>query len=53
METLRHLTNYSEKRYKGCESVIDILLWALVMKSVESVVESWISVIEIHSNKTR
>ena len=39
--------------YKGCEAVIDILVQAALSISVESIVESWISVIEHHSSKSR
>jgi hypothetical protein len=42
-----------ERRFEGCEAVMDILAQACVMKSVESVVESWISVLEQHSSKKR
>ena len=39
--------------FKGCEAVIGILVQVAAMKSVESVVESWISVLEHHSSKSR
>ena len=45
--------NTEGKLYKGCEAVIGILVQAATMKSVESVVESWISVLEHHSSKAR
>ena len=38
--------------YKGCEAVIDILVQAALSISVESIVESWISVIEQCSMST-
>ena len=47
------LMNTEGKRYLGCEAVMSILVQASAMKSVESVVESWISVLEHHSSKTR
>lgn len=53
MEVMVMLLNTEAKRFQGCEAVIDILCQAAAMKSVESVVESWISVLEHHSNKSR
>lgn len=53
MEIMVLLLKTEEQRYQGCEAVIDILCQAAAMKSVESVVESWISVLEGHSNKAR
>ena len=47
------MMNTNEKRWKGCEAVMDILCQAATMKSVESVVESWVSVLEHHSSKSR
>lgn len=53
MELLVKLINTKGELYKGCEAVIGILVQAAAMKSVESVVESWISVLEHHSSKSR
>ena len=53
MELLVKLINTKGELYKGCEAVIGILVQAATMKSVESVVESWISVLEHHSSKSR
>ena len=47
------LLNTEGELFKGCEAVIGILVQAAAMKSVESVVESWISVLEHHSSKAR
>ena len=53
MEVLRMLLATQNELYKGCEAVIDILIQAALSISVESIVESWISVIEHHSSKSR
>jgi hypothetical protein len=53
MELMVKLINTKGELYKGCEAVIGILVQAAAMKSVESVVESWISVLEHHSSKSR
>ena len=53
MELMVEVMNTEGKFYKGCEPVVGILVQAAAMKSVESVVESWISVLEHHSNKSR
>ena len=47
------LLNTEGKLFKGCEAVMGILVQAAAMKSVESVVESWISVLEHHNSKSR
>lgn len=41
------------KRWENIEAVMDLLCRASLMKSVESVVESWVSVLEHHSSKVR
>ena len=53
MEVMVRLLNTEGELFRGCEAVIGILVQAAVMKSVESVVESWISVLEHHSSKSR
>ena len=53
MEVLQMLLATQNELYKGCEAVIDILVQAALSISVESIVESWISVIEHHSSKSR
>jgi hypothetical protein len=53
MSILMIMMNTEGKLYEGCEAVMDILCQAAVKMSVESVVESWISVLEHHSSKTR
>lgn len=53
MEVMVRLLNTEGELFKGCEAVIGILVQAAAMKSVESVVESWISVLEHHSSKAR
>ena len=53
MEVLRMLLATQTELFKGCEAVIDILIQAALSISVESIVESWISVIEHHSSKSR
>jgi hypothetical protein len=53
MEVMVRLLNTEGQLFKGCEAVIGILVQAAAMKSVESVVESWISVLEHHSSKSR
>jgi hypothetical protein len=53
MQIMVLMMNTDGKRYLGCEAVMDILCKAAAMKSVESIVESWISVLEHHSNKSR
>ena len=47
------LLNTKEKRWQNIEGIMDILVRAALMKSVEAVVESWVSVLEHHSSKTR
>ena len=47
------LMKTEDKLYQGCEAVINILTQAATIKTVESVVESWISVLEHHANKSR
>ena len=47
------MMNSKNERYVGVEAVMDIICRACCMKSVESVVESWISVLEHHSSKVR
>ena len=53
MDIMKKMLATDGKKYEGCEMVIDLLCQAAVIKSVESVVESWISVLEHHSSKTR
>jgi hypothetical protein len=53
LEIMVIMMNTEEKTWKGCEAVLDILCKAATMKSVESVVESWVSVLEHHSSKSR
>lgn len=53
MKILQLMLESEAKRFVGCESVMDILTKAAVTKSVESVIESWISVLEYHANKRR
>jgi hypothetical protein len=53
MEVMVMLLNTETKRFQECEAVIDILCQAAAMKSVKSVVESWISVLKHNSNKSR
>ena len=53
MDIMISLLDSKNKLYEGCEAVMEILTQASVMKTVESVVESWISVLEHHSSKTR
>ena len=47
------MMNTEGKKYRGCEAVMDILCQAATKKLVESVMESWISVLEHHSSKSR
>ena len=53
MELVVMMMNTKEKMWRGCEAVMDIMCQAATMKSVESVVESWVSVLEHHSSKSR
>ena len=46
MEIMVLLMETDGKRYEGCEVILDVLCQAAAMKSIESVVESWISVLE-------
>ena len=41
------------KLYVDIESVIDIMARASIVRSVEAIVEGWISILELHSSKTR
>ena len=53
MDILVLMLNTEANRFNGCEPILDILCQAAIMKSVESVAESWISVLERHSSKIR
>ena len=53
LEIIVMMMNTEAKRWWGCEAVMDIICQAATMKSVESVVESWVSVLEHHASKTR
>ena len=53
MDIIIMLLKTDDKRYVGVEAVMDIICQACTYKSVESVVESWISVLEHHSSKQR
>ena len=53
IQLLGLLVSTGSELYKGCEAVTDILIQATLSISVESVVESWISVLEHHSSKSR
>ena len=53
LDIMVKLMSSKEERWKGCEGVMDILCQAATKKSVEAVVESWVSVLEHHSNKSR
>ena len=53
LDIMVRLMNTEERLWRGCEGVLDILCQAAVKKTVESVVESWVSVLEHHSNKSR
>ena len=53
LEVMVILMNTNRQLWKGCEAVMDILCQAATMKSVEAVVESWVSVLEHHSSKSR
>ena len=53
MDMMVLMMNTAARRNRGCEAVMNILVQAATMKSVESVVESCVSVLEHHSSKTR
>ena len=53
MAIVKKLMNGQDKLYFGMEMVMDIICQACTFKSVESVVESWISTLEHHSSKQR
>ena len=53
MEIMKRMLRTEDKRFKDCEVVMDVLTRAACLKSVESVIESWISVLEHHSSKRR
>ena len=53
MQILVLLLETEAKRYEGCQLIMHIVTRAATLKSVESVVESWISVLEAHSSKIR
>jgi hypothetical protein len=53
LDILVKFMNTEAKLYDGCQAVVDVMLQAAVKKSVESVVESWISVLEHHCSKSR
>ena len=53
MDIMVKFMKTEDKLYQGCEAVMNILTQAATIKTVESVVESWISVLEHHANKSR
>ena len=53
MDIIILMLNTEGRRYVGVEAVMDIICQACTFKSVESVVESWISIMEHHSSKQR
>ena len=53
IEIVVMMMNTEQKRWRGCEAAMDIVCQAATMKTVESVVESWVSVLEHHSSKSR
>ena len=53
MDIFVKLMSTKEERWRGCEGIMDILCQAATKQTVESVVESWVSVLEHHSNKSR
>ena len=53
MDILVLMLNTEAKRYQGCQLIMHIVTQAATIKSVESVVESWISRLEAHDRKER
>ena len=53
IEIVVMMMNTEQKRWRGCEAAMDIVCQAATMKTIESVVESWVSVLEHHSSKSR
>ena len=53
MEIFRIFLSTEQKLYLNVEMVIQVLCDAATSMSVESVVESWVSIYEAHSNKHR
>ena len=53
MDIMVKFMKTEDKLYQGCEAVMNSLTQAATIKTVESVVESWISVLEHHANKSR
>ena len=53
LDILRSFLNTNQKLYENVEIIIHILCVAATTMSVESVVESWVSIYEAHSNKHR
>ena len=53
MDIMVKFMKTEDKLYQGCEAVMNILTQGATIKTVESVVESWISVLEHHANKSR
>ena len=53
IEIMKKMLKTEERRYVDCEAVMDVLTRAACLKSVESVIESWISVLEHHASKRR
>ena len=53
MEIFQLLFDSKNNKYQGTEHILAIVGRAMVSMSVESMAESWISVLEAHSTKTR
>ena len=53
IEIMKRMLKTDDRRYEDCEGIMDVLTRAACLKSVESVIESWISVLEHHASKRR
>ena len=53
MEIFQLMFDSKNNKYQGIEHILAIVGRAMVSMSVESMAESWISVLEAHSTKTR
>ena len=53
MEIFELMFDAKKDKYKGTENILAVIGRAMISMSVESMAESWISVLEAHSTKTR
>ena len=53
LDLITMMMNTKAETWKGCEATMDVCCQAATKKTVESVVESWVSILEHHSSKVQ